>query len=88
MSEEETLFEFPCLFPIKAMGLNKPEFNSIVIHLLQQHVDEINDNDIKSKFSKGDKYLSITITILASSKKQLDAIYQDLSDCPDVLMAL
>jgi putative lipoic acid-binding regulatory protein len=30
----------------------------------------------------------VTVTIEASSKKQLDAIYQDLVDHPHVLMAL
>ena len=33
-------------------------------------------------------YLSITVTIEAISQAQLDAIYQDLTDCPEVIMAL
>ena len=88
MSEEETLLEFPCQFPIKAMGKNTPDFDSIVVAIVRQHVDDINEGAVKTRPSKGDKYLSVTVTIEASSKKQLDAIYQGLTDCPNVLMAL
>ena len=88
MSEEETLLEFPCQFPIKAMGKNTPDFDSIVVAIVRQHVDDINEGAVKTRLSKGDKYLSVTVTIEASSKKQLDEIYQGLTDCPDVLMAL
>ena len=41
MSEEDTLFEFPCQFPIKAMGKNSPEFDSIVVGIVRQHVDDL-----------------------------------------------
>jgi putative lipoic acid-binding regulatory protein len=88
MSEEETLLEFPCQFPIKAMGKNTPDFDSIVVAIVRQHVDDVNEGAVKTRASKGDKYLSVTVTIEASSKQQLDAIYQGLTDCPDVLMAL
>lgn len=88
MSEEETLFEFPCQFPIKAMGKNTPEFDATVVGIVRQHAQDIAEGAVKVKSSKGDKFLSITVTIEASSKKQLDAIYQDLNDCPEVIMVL
>ncbi len=88
MSEEETLLEFPCQFPVKAMGKNTADFDSIVVEIVRQHVDDIKEGAVTVRPSKGDKYLSVTVTIEASSKQQLDAIYQDLTDCPDVLMAL
>ena len=88
MSEEETLLEFPCQFPIKAMGKNSPDFDSIVVAIVRQHVADISEGAVKTRPSKGDKYLAVTVTIEATSKRQLDAIYQGLTDCPDVLMAL
>jgi len=88
MSEEDTLFEFPCQFPIKAMGKNSPEFDSIVVGIVRQHVDELKEAAVKSKLSKGDKFISVTVTIEATSKRQLDAIYQGLTDCPEVIMSL
>lgn len=88
MSEEETLFEFPCQFPIKAMGKNTDNFDSIVVGIVRQHVEDIREGAVKCRPSKEGKYLSVTVTIEASSKKQLDIIYQALTDCPEVLMAL
>jgi len=88
MSEEETLFEFPCQFPIKAMGKNTGEFDSLVVGIVRRHAEDIKEGAVKIKSSKGDKFLSITVTIEAQSKRQLDAIYQDLNDSPAVIMVL
>jgi len=88
MSEEETLFEFPCQFPIKAMGKNSADFDATVVGIVRKHADDISEGAVKIRPSKGDKFLSVTVTIEASSKQQLDAIYQDLNDCSDVIMVL
>ena len=88
MSEEETLLEFPCQFPIKAMGKNTPDFDTLVVGIVRQHVVDLKEGSVKSRLSKGDKFCSVTVTIEASSKKQLDAIYQGLTDCPEVLFTL
>ncbi len=85
---EETLLEFPCQFPIKAMGKNMPEFDQIVVELIRAHVDDLHEGAVTSKQSKGGKYLSVTVVIEAVSRAQLDAIYQSLTDSPHVLMAL
>ena len=88
MSEEETLLEFPCQFPIKAMGKNTPDFDTIVVGIIRQHVADSKEGSVKSRLSKGDNFCSVTVTIEASSKKQLDAIYQGLTDCPEVIYTL
>ena len=88
MSEEETLLKFPCQFPIKAMGKNIPHFDSIVVGIVRQHVDGLKESAIKTKLSKADTYMSVTVTVDATSKKQLDAIYQGLTDCPEVMVTL
>lgn len=87
-SKEETLFEFPCEFPVKCMGLNKPEFEIAVVEIINRHVPDLGEGAIKSRLSKEGKYCSITVTITARSKKQLDAIYMDLTACPHVKMSL
>jgi putative lipoic acid-binding regulatory protein len=88
MSEEQTLLEFPCQFSIKAMGKNHPEFNLIVVGIVKEHIDNAGEIAVKSRPSKGEKYIALTVTIEVISKKQLDAIYQGLTDCPEVLFAL
>ena len=85
---EETLFEFPCEFPIKAMGKADVELPVIVTEIVRRHVSEVDEAAIKTRPSKDGNFLSVTVIIEASSKQQLDAIYQDLTDHPHVLMSL
>jgi putative lipoic acid-binding regulatory protein len=86
--EPESILEFPCQFPIKAMGKTSSKLDILIVEIIQRHVQDIPEGALLSRPSKNGKYTSITITIEATSKQQLDAIYQELSDHPDVLMAL
>jgi putative lipoic acid-binding regulatory protein len=85
---EDTLLEFPCQFPVKAMGKNDVELDLIVVEIIRRHVPDINEAAVTARPSKGGNYTAITVIIEATSKQQLDAIYQDLTDHPHVLMAL
>lgn len=77
--QNETLLEFPCDFPIKAMGESSTDFDALVVSIVRKHVDDINEGAIATKQSSGGKFTSVTVTIRATSKAQLDAIYQELS---------
>ena len=88
MTEQESALQFPCQFPIKAMGKSCVELDVHVVEIIRRHVDDIHEGAIKSRPSKGGNYLSVTVTITATSRQQLDAIYRDLTDSPLVLMAL
>jgi putative lipoic acid-binding regulatory protein len=79
-NNEETLLEFPCDFAIKAMGESSDEFDAVVVEIVRRHVEEIHEGAVASKQSSGGKFTSVTVTIRAHSKAQLDAIYQELSD--------
>jgi hypothetical protein len=48
----------------------------------------MNDEPIRLSPSKAGTFVSLTAVIEAESQLQLDAIYQDLTDCELVLMAL
>lgn len=85
---EETLLEFPCRFPIKAMGKTNLELDLLVIEIARRHVQDIDETAVTTRLSKDGNYVSVTIVVEASSKQQLDAIYQDLTDHPHILMAL
>jgi uncharacterized protein len=84
---DETLLEFPCQFAIKAMGKNTVEFDLLVIEIVRRHVPG-REQTVTTRPSKDGNYLAVTVLIQATSKQQLDAIYQDLSNHPLVLMAL
>jgi putative lipoic acid-binding regulatory protein len=85
---DETLLKFPCTFPIKAMGKSDLEFDLLVIEIVRRHTPDLHEHAMTTRLSKDGNYLAVTVTIQATSKQQLDAIYQDLSDHPQVLMAL
>ena len=86
--EQETLFEFPCQFPIKVMGKAIDEFEQEVIQIMQRHIAEFEETSIKRRDSAKSNYAALTITITATSRKQLDAIYMDLTASELVIMAI
>ena len=89
MSEKkDSLLEFPCQFPIKALGVDEDEFVAHVLNLVSQHCPELSEENIKTRPSSGGKYVSVTVTVTATSQLHLDAIYYALTDSERVLMAL
>ena len=79
--QNKTLLKFPCLFPVKIMGLNKPELEKLVKEVIEKYVSDKHKKNIefKNHVSKHKNYLSITVKFMAESKKQLDMIYEELS---------
>ncbi|MCH8248296.1 MAG: DUF493 domain-containing protein [Proteobacteria bacterium] len=85
---EKSAIEFPCDFPIKMMGRDTPEFRAAARELIESHVGPVADDAIKSNLSSKGSFVSITVTVTATSQQQLDDIYRDVSAHDDVLMAL
>lgn len=84
----DTLHEFPCEFAIKAFGPQGQDFEQTVLEIVQDHAPEITAAQIRSRQSSSGSFISVTATITAQSKAQLDAIYQALTDHDQVLMSL
>ncbi|ESQ17511.1 MAG: hypothetical protein N838_00130 [Thiohalocapsa sp. PB-PSB1] len=78
-SARESCLEFPCIFPIKAMGRADSCLEAVVMEILQRHAPGFAGNNLESRLSSGGKWLSVTARIEATSKSQLDAIYYELS---------
>jgi len=88
-STEDTLFEFPCEFPLKVMGRNIPELEVVVLEIVSRHVDEeITNEAVRIRDSGKGKFISITVTFEAQSKLQLDNLYRELHAHEHVLMLL
>ncbi|MBC8518853.1 MAG: DUF493 domain-containing protein [Gammaproteobacteria bacterium] len=85
---EETLLEFPCSFSIKAMGKDENDFDTHVTTLVRRHVTDLSEGAVKTRPSKNGNFISVTVTITATSKRQLDDIYYDLTADERVMMAL
>ncbi len=86
--EEHALFDFPSPFPIKAMGRNSKDFQSLVTDIVLKHAKLAKGEQIRARESGESNFVSITVVIEAQSRAQLDQIYRDLTDCEQVLMAL
>ncbi|HIQ07197.1 MAG TPA: DUF493 domain-containing protein [Thiotrichaceae bacterium] len=81
ISEEDSLIEYPCAFTVKVMGAALPEFRTKIMQITQKHDPQFNETKVKEKFSKGNKYLSLSLTIWAEDRAQLDALYEELTSC-------
>lgn len=84
----ESVLQFPCDFPIKAMGRGTDGFELMVVELVRRHAPDLRENAVAVRPSRNGRYLSVTVTVRATSQEQLDAIYRELSSCEAVLMAL
>jgi putative lipoic acid-binding regulatory protein len=80
--------EFPCEFPIKVFGEDSESFRARTLEIVQEHAGSLEPARITERASGSGRYLALTYTIEARSKQQLDAIYQSLTACEYVVMAL
>jgi len=86
--EPESLIEYPTVFPIKVMGKTQAGFAQAILEIVKKHAPDFDEASIGMRPSREGKYLSLTFDINATSRQQLDALYQELSDHPMVQMAL
>ncbi|MEE4378292.1 MAG: DUF493 domain-containing protein [Candidatus Competibacteraceae bacterium] len=84
----DSLLQFPCEFPIKAMGRSGDDFPPLIVAIVSRHVPDWDANRLSVQSSRNGRFQSVTATIQAHSKEQLDAIYQDLSAHEQVMVAL
>lgn len=76
---EESLIEYPSDFPIKVVGIMKDEFAQTIVELVVEHDPEFHSGKIEMRPSAKGNYLSLTLTIRATSRAQLDNLYRALS---------
>ena len=88
MADQETLLEFPCEFPLKIMGKANDQLAQVVLDIVTVHAPDFDGATMEMRASSGGNYLSLTCTVIATSKPQLDALYTDLSGHPLVKVVL
>ncbi|WP_338846960.1 DUF493 domain-containing protein [Massilia sp. W12] len=86
--QEESLIEFPCDFPLKVMGPNRPEFVTDILQRVQQHDPQFTQDKIAIRLSSKGTYQSLTLTVHATDRAQLDAIYLAVTSHPDAKWTL
>jgi putative lipoic acid-binding regulatory protein len=86
--ERETLIQYPCDFPVKAMGANAEGFAQAVRDAVLRHAADFDPASMEVRESGKGNYLSITCTFRAHSQAQVDALYRELSAHPLVKVVL
>ena len=86
--EAKSLLIFPTQFPIKVMGRREEGYAQAILAVVMRHAPDFDPATMEMRPSKTGKYLSLTVTINARSREQLDALYKDLSGHQMVMMVL
>jgi putative lipoic acid-binding regulatory protein len=85
---EESLIEYPSAFPLKIMGKRDDGFAQAILEVVRRHDPTFDGATMEMRASSGGNYLSLTCTITATSREQLDALYRDLTAHPMVKVVL
>jgi len=88
MQLQDSLIEYPCDFPIKVFGRSQEGFARAVMEVVTRHDPYFKPATIETRNSSQARYVSLTCTVRATSRAQLDALYQELCDHPLVAMVL
>lgn len=84
----DSLIDYPCAFPIKVMGLKVDGFEVAMTEIAQRHDPDFDSSTLEIRHSKGGNYLGLTLTVQATSRAQLDALYLELTGHPLVKVVL
>ena len=83
-----SLIDYPCDFPIKIMGVMQEAFAQTMVELIVQHDPTFHAGKMEMRASSKGTYLSLTVTVRATGREQLDNLYRALSSHPMVKVVL
>ena len=85
---EESLIQYPSDFPIKIMGKMQDDFAETIVDVVRQFDPTFDASRMEMRPSSKGAYLSLTATVRATSREQLDNLYRALSSHPMVKVVL
>jgi hypothetical protein len=88
MNEHSSLLEFPCDFPIKAMGRSDSGFEAKALTIVRSHLPDFHVANMRSAASRKGNYISVTFDLRVTSQEQLDELYRELTACEELLMVI
>ena len=88
MNGKTPTIDYPTDVPIKVMGRHSPEFRSQTREVVERHVGELDELQVTERISRDGNFLSVTYTIRAHSREQLERIYGELRATGLVLYSL
>jgi putative lipoic acid-binding regulatory protein len=60
----------------------------VVVEIVRRHIPVLAEDCATTRLSGGGKYLAVTVTFMAESQAQLDALYGELTEHERVVMLL
>jgi uncharacterized protein len=84
----ESPLKFPTEFPIKVMGRTQDGFAQAIVEVVLKHAPDFDAATMEMRASSAGKYLSLTCTVNATSRDQLDNLYRELTAHQMVAMVL
>ena len=82
------LMQFPSDYAVKVMGARVDDFSESMVAVLRRHAPDLDVSMVQLRASRQGNYLSVTATIRATSREQLEALYQELTTHPLVKVVL
>lgn len=87
--DDDSLLTFPCDFPIKVMGRDEhDDFRAAAVAIVEDEIGPLPEGSVSTQASRTGRFLSVTVTVRAESREQLDAVYRRLSAHDRVLVVL
>jgi putative lipoic acid-binding regulatory protein len=80
--------QFPTDFPIKVMGRRVDDFAQSIVAVVTEHAPDFDPATLEMRASRAGNYLSLTVTVHATSREQLDNLYRALTSHPLVKVVL
>ena len=85
MEENAPKIEFPCDYPIKAIGTNNVDLKTVVIDIVRVHAPDIDSSKVVLNPSRNGTFVSVRFSIFARGESQLKSIHEDLILVPSSL---
>ena len=80
--------EFPCDYVIRVIGNAAEDFREFVIQVTERHAQVVDPHNVSVRESSNGRYLSVTITIVATGEEQLRTLHTELKASGRVHMVL
>ena len=84
----ESVLEFPTEYPIKIIGRPSDEFRARIHAVVLRHAPGLQSERVSERLSGNGNFLSISYTVLAESREQIEALTAELKACDGVMMLL
>ncbi|MEJ7136828.1 YbeD family protein [Amphibiibacter pelophylacis] len=85
---QDSLIEYPCVFPIKVMGVKHDDLVGALSAVARDTDPSFDPSTLELRPSSKGTYLGVTLNVRVENREQLDNLYRTLSSHPLVRVVL